>query len=137
MTTNLVNIKIWHDALLSGQYPQGSGTLLRDGRYCCLGVATHEAIKHGVTGLRVGDDGDGGFVRVTTNYTETDTLPPEVKEWLGVDRSDPELVTEAEGSVSASSLNDEWLISFEEIAACIRATWPDAFPLVGSDEVAT
>ena len=84
----------------------------------------------------MGDEGYG-FERtgVETPYNETDVLPREVREWLGVDRNDPELVTENDGLVSASALNDEWLLSFEEIAACVRRTWPDAFPLVGSDEV--
>lgn len=28
----------WIKALLSGRYEQGKGSLVRDGRYCCLGV---------------------------------------------------------------------------------------------------
>lgn len=31
--------KRWVEALRSGEYKQGENTLLRDGKFCCLGVA--------------------------------------------------------------------------------------------------
>lgn len=39
----------WIDALRSGEYEQGKGSLRdRDQRYCCLGVLCDLAVKHGV-----------------------------------------------------------------------------------------
>jgi len=124
---NLINIKKWHDGLVSGYYQQGSGTLVKDSLYCCLGVACHLAIKDGAPLLEVDDEDGHGFERVAANYMETDTLPPEVKEWLGIQQGDPELATESDGYVTASSLNDEAVYNFAQIAECIVRTWPDAF----------
>jgi hypothetical protein len=126
--TNLVNIKIWHDGLLSGRFPQGHGTLVQGGTYCCLGVASVMAIESGMPGLRmIDDDNNHGFRRIQADYLESDTLPREVRDWLGITASDPQLLTNGDGHVSASSLNDEYVMPFEDIAACIRRTWPDAF----------
>lgn len=40
--------KAWVKALRSGKYKQGKGSLFENGRYCCLGVLTHLAVKEGV-----------------------------------------------------------------------------------------
>ena len=37
------NRRKWIKALRSGQYLQGTGMLLRDNKYCCLGVLAHIA----------------------------------------------------------------------------------------------
>jgi hypothetical protein len=37
--TQIANRKKWVKALRSGKYKQTSGRLVRDGKYCCLGVA--------------------------------------------------------------------------------------------------
>lgn len=34
-------LRLWLEALRSGKYVQGKGKLLRDGKYCCLGVLEH------------------------------------------------------------------------------------------------
>jgi hypothetical protein len=129
---NLTNIKKWHDALVSGYYEQGTGTLVRDSRYCCLGVACHEAIKDGVTVLVEVDDGEEyGFELINRDfsYTETDALPPEVRKWLGlsIGEADPELLTKEGAFVAAASLNDDRGYTFTQIAECIVRTWPEAF----------
>ena len=36
---NKRNMEKWVKALESGRYKQGNGSLLRDGQFCCLGVA--------------------------------------------------------------------------------------------------
>jgi hypothetical protein len=125
--TNLVNIKAWHDALLSGQYPQGQGTLVRGGRYCCLGVACHLAMKAGVRLMEIDAQGDDYGFRTTEDYIETDTLPRVVREWLGIDESDPALIIPDGDPVPAASLNDDSHYTFAQIAECIVRTWPDAF----------
>jgi hypothetical protein len=127
---NLTNIRVWHDGLVSGRFPQDTGTLVRDGKYCCLGVACHLAIEAGVEGItEVDDPNDHGF-RITdaeVPWFETDTLPHKVIEWLDINTTDPELLTEDDGHVAATTLNDDAGYSFVDIAACIRRTWPDAF----------
>lgn len=39
--------KLWVDALRSGDYKQGNGKLLLDGKYCCIGVLCDLMIKSG------------------------------------------------------------------------------------------
>lgn len=46
----------WCTALRSGDYKQGKGALLNDGKYCCLGVL-YEAVLGGTWGF-VDSDGD-------------------------------------------------------------------------------
>lgn len=130
MMPNLANIRTWHDGLVSGRFPQGTGALVHKGRYCCLGVACRLAIEAGVPGIReVDTETDFGFLLTGPehDYYETDTLPPEVRNWLGIESTDPELLTDDEGWVQATALNDSREMTFAEIAACIVRTWPDAF----------
>lgn len=75
------NAKKWVKALRSGKYSQGRRWLLKDGRYCCLGVACQLAIESGVDvsvkkhplcdGVTVFDKNDG-------------FLPEQVSKWLGL-----------------------------------------------------
>lgn len=98
MRVNKEHIKLWHDALVSGDYKQGTGTLGRNGAYCCLGVACEVAIKHGVPLER--QERDAGYNGVQIEYlwnseetgvahTEKGLLPFPVVAWLGVDRNNP------------------------------------------------
>lgn len=38
----------WVEALRSGKYPQGGGYLLKDGKYCCLGVLCELAVEDNI-----------------------------------------------------------------------------------------
>ena len=56
-------IKLWCEALRSGEFKQGQRRLCQDNKYCCLGVACHLAEKHEVVDL----------VRTTTSIGTTTT----------------------------------------------------------------
>jgi len=71
--------QLWVDALRSGKYEQTTGQLLKDGRYCCLGVACEVAMYHGVIFEYDGENGDltgnfvGDWLEITTDkgpYTQ-------------------------------------------------------------------
>lgn len=115
---NIENMKIWVDGLLSDEFQQGIGRLAScaitsDGKrgrknLCCLGVATELGIRHGLDIniyeiVRPGEiifEYDGG----------RDFLPTSVRQWLGLESENPELlVTLPDGttaSAPASAIND-------------------------------
>jgi hypothetical protein len=116
---NLANIKAWHDALLSGKYRQGKGALARctngEVEYCCLGVVCELA------GLRKEQAWWSSAYFSYPKYGATDLLPLEAQQWLGIDVSDPLLDS------SYASFHNDHGDTFAEIAALIRAKWPEAF----------
>ena len=96
-------LRLWVRELRSGKYSQGRGSLLRNGKYCCLGVICEE--------LRVGkeliDETDGSFLFggesaylpvVVRNFLE---LGFDIQEWLVY-------------------MNDSWRASFKQIADFIE-----------------
>lgn len=133
---NLANIKKWHDALLSGEYPQTTGQLRDDHTdatddkgYCCLGVACEVAILDGVplewTGLEYRWKPDVDHLDPEEEHTIWDTeLPPVVQGWLGIHDENPELVyDEHHRTMPAITLNDTERWSFADIAKAIERTW--------------
>ncbi len=89
----------WLAALRSGDYKQGSHQLVRNDRYCCLGVACDLAVKAGVTSEWAGEDypyfGDleeweadpiGAMDDDRASWAE---LPYNVRSWLGLPEGDP------------------------------------------------
>jgi hypothetical protein len=141
-TTNTQVIKDWVTALESGEYEQTQGVLRytrRDGGYefCCLGVLCDLAVKAGVIGepTELGRYGDEG-------YGSVGELPAEVRDWAGLDSSDPTVDTEefdiltdrydvdndewTYGKVDASSLaglNDNHGQTFAQIAQILRKNY--------------
>lgn len=123
---NLENIRKWHDGLVSGEWKQGRGVLGgNDDTYCCLGVA---CLLAGV--VPVASEGyallfDGQLSR----------LPLSVRSWLGLAQYDnapilnipTAMQTGGRVARSAILLNDSDYMTFGQIAACIRETWPEAF----------
>ncbi len=84
------NVKLWTDALESGEYTQGFnrlGTVTRDGiDYCCLGVACEVFIK---AGGNLEKSVGPGIVCYLEDFPDkkavrTAYLPNCVKEWLGL-----------------------------------------------------
>jgi hypothetical protein len=113
-------VRMWRDALLSGDYPQGQGYLriercvsdqdpTREWKYCCLGVATDVALKNGLTSF--------GFVdeRGAQNPAGNSVLWPEVAEWYGFESSNPEVAS----GLTACSANDNSMWTFTMIAASL------------------
>lgn len=101
--------KAWHDALLSGKYEQGSGMLKNENEeYCCLGVLCVVADSP--------FEGDEWYL----DDDHWENYSPELKVPKHLQKSN---MTEDD----ASSLNDNWELSFDQIAQCIRHTYPAQF----------
>lgn len=122
---NVINMKLWVDALESGQYKQGSQLLRFNDEYCCLGVACEVAIKHGVT-IDTYQDSEGIF-----NYNEdSELLPGIVAKWLFKipegSKVPNNIYIEDTGEglegtyLSATSANDDSELDFSEIASLVR-----------------
>ena len=126
---NKEKLKLWLDALRSGEYQQGKGHLAnideeRSESYCCLGVACEVAIKDGLGLIKnIGP-------RNVINYglaRESGFLPNEVQQWLGhdegnvmVDFTDGESHTREE---HVAFLNDSGKWTFEQIADALEAKY--------------
>lgn len=121
--------KLWLDALRSGEYKKGRGTL-RQGknsfRYCCLGVLCDLYQKtHPKNLLR-----ETTYVEVVGNSHVRSTvweiegtagdLPPSVMEWAGLEKRNPYCL---DGSEDLAGLNDGdygKLWTFKQIADLIE-----------------
>lgn len=120
---NKQNVKLWVDALRSGEFPQGKVKLRRlDSQghqtYCCMGVACELAVADGVV-MDIGDTG---------SYTVYDEdmayMPDAVQEWLGIPDPDPMLTSARhESRVRCIKANDELGWSFGQIADAIAARY--------------
>ena len=134
---NKDKLKLWVDALRSGEYQQGKNSLAKyddDGtlKFCCLGVACEVAIKDGLNlpvfeatafpdnrpvRREYGQGRDIGF------------MPEEVCEWLGHDDTNvivdlleyiPE-ITNPQEYVAYLNDGDSW--TFEQIADALERTY--------------
>ena len=115
---------IWVKALRSGDYQQGEGMLVNDGKFCCLGVLCdlHRHETDSAAWKTAGDEND-----TVLQYTPLDSaiasqreagvLPPFVMKWSGV-RTPQGTINN--GSLTA--LNDSGS-SFSEIADYIDENW--------------
>ena len=110
------NAKKWIATLRSGEFKQGKAVLLRDNKYCCLGVACELFIRDGgqLAKAIVAD----AFGETTTFHGMTAELPPEVVSWLGLTRRDGYFYTPEFESLTR--LNDRGLV-FEAIADIIES----------------
>lgn len=109
--------KRWIAALRSGEYQQGQGELkTSSGTYCCLGVLCELAKADGVGGwnhLR--------NFEVNANDLSSGALPAGVREWAGLESSDPRVVNESDGQKwHLSSVNDNLQFDFNKIADLIE-----------------
>lgn len=124
------------DALYSGDYPQTIGALHRpsEGKtltgndapagFCCLGVACDLYIKANPSEIERGIEDlekEGRVFSYTTDFGDTYTeLPEKVRDWLGLENVEGEMLVEIAGYRSLAGLNDSGF-SFEEIAEIIEA----------------
>ena len=138
MPANLDRIRLWVEALESGEFQQGRHVLtevLDDGsqRHCCLGVACIVAMRNGVqvkaeeSEARIVDEDLGEDVERDVSvirYDGQSDLPPQkVMGWFGLTEN-PRLRTEGQHLTrSASDLNDTERYTFEQIAQAIRLTY--------------
>ena len=105
------NAKKWVVALRSGEFTQGTGSLERDGKNCCMGVACR-LYQEDVGDLRITSlanaitfDGLGGYP------------PQKVQEWLGLKSHRGDYGFECESLVSANDSGK----TFTEIADIIES----------------
>jgi len=107
--------ELWVEALRSGRYEQGTGVLVNEENYCCLGVLCDIAIREGLP-LEVSFNGDG--VKCFNGVGVY--LPYAVREWAGLDRDNPRVyLSDDLSDESLSLLNDSW-VSFHQIADVIE-----------------
>lgn len=115
------NMKLWVEALRSGEYKQGKGQLAirKEDTFCCLGVACEIAAKNGAE-LEIRNDGDFRYY----DDHETD-LPPSVFAWLGLgpDEDTLDVRTKASEYTDVITLNDQLEWSFEDIADAIEESY--------------
>lgn len=110
----------WVEALESGRYQQTTGTLAqyeKDGSvgYCCLGVAC-DVFKDRL-GLEVDTNGN----RITFDHTLA-SLPVAVAKFLGLSVTEV-FWNKQERYVQLAQLNDTYNLTFQEIAAILRANF--------------
>ncbi len=117
---NTENITKWVEALRSGDFEQGKGAL-RDasGKYCCLGVACEISP---VVELR-----EHEYHAIPNYVSKTDdrdysqaTLPAAVREWLGVEASNPHVTDDHGIEHALATWNDVEEADFDKIADLIE-----------------
>ena len=113
---------LWTNALESGEYIQGAGQLCIDGKYCCLGVLCDLAVKAGVINPGTDVTLSDGIAKQYGLKAETGFLPDEVKDWAGIEYSDPYVAPDGKSghtNQTFSMLNDSH-VPFTEIAKKIK-----------------
>lgn len=103
----------WLNALRSGEYEQGTGSLCKDGKYCCLGVLCELASKQGVCKKL-----EGIFSHILYDGNDLH-LPASVKEWCGFG-SNPQGCNAYVNGRYLTTMNDIEKKSFTEIADLIE-----------------
>jgi hypothetical protein len=131
---NLGNMRIWIEALESGNYNQIQNVLRESDPfdrplYCCLGVATYLATRAGVTPPvqapgSCDDSRDDHWHDFWCQLTD-EVLPVEVSAWLGITETDPVLYVSdfddpGRATTTASGFNDSIGEGFPEIAWRLR-----------------
>lgn len=113
---NKERVRLWVDALRSGEYKQGEGRLARvDNTYCCLGVVCELAIKNGLDVVKQ-------IYTIDSCYSYDDEpsfLPLKVREWLGFNSSDTHGKLSSSIHPSLTSANDSG-VAFNQIADLIE-----------------
>lgn len=120
MQPNRERIQMWADALRSGEYKQGTGTLKdEDGRYCCLGVACE------ISGLGEWDTARRYVISDGSMDGDYDIafMPQSVAEWYGFENGNVRLDTVMGRPEFATTLNDAYRYNFKEIADAIERTF--------------
>lgn len=107
------NAKKWVKVLRSGEYPQGTCYLNRDGKFCCLGVAC-ELYQKETGALTVRENNS-----IVTYQGLDGALPNLVKDWLGLSSVTGSFY-ELNITESLAGKNDSGF-SFNEIADIIES----------------
>lgn len=116
---NRDNVRLWLDALRSGEYKQTRTRLenASTGAMCCLGVACKVAMDAGVPVSRIVDEYG------TAWFNGEDALPPiVVLDWMGINHAGNVVVrTTGEGAMCVvTELNDVHNWDFNMIADAVE-----------------
>ena len=119
---NKENIKLWVDALRSNEYEQGTGSLCKYNKHCCLGVAC-EVYQKVVGDLSITKA--CGYISAIEYDYESNFLPTKVINWLGLSSKSPisTIPYYDEDTVfkhTYMELNDKLHYSFKQIADVIE-----------------
>ena len=120
MKPNKERIQKWVDSLRSGKYSQTTQTLQDSTGYCCLGVACE------LSGI---GDWDEDLNYDIEGVKESECLPKHVADWYGIEQDALVEIERIEGSPFSQDLeyitllNDDYKMSFTEIARCIERTY--------------
>lgn len=117
----------WIDALLSGDYKQGTGRLRRQGdddgpdEFCCLGVLCELAVKDGVVERRDPPTGVTCY-SYGANDDEADSvvLPESVAAWVGLESLSATYTTNDSDGEGELTVDNDAGAKFEQIAEIIR-----------------
>ena len=113
----------WIKALRSGKYKQGQHLLVSndsdDKKYCCLGVlcqlyATEK--KKGISKIKLGVATSSSGDRLPAKQF----LPNIVREWAGLDVSDPIVDYDDNSTNRLTHLNDGYELDFNQLADIIE-----------------
>jgi hypothetical protein len=136
----------WLTDLRSGDFEKGTGKLHKvasvydyyspSGRtvkhtFCCLGVLAEQAVAAGVARRElVGSEENGSYRYFPVdsndkNEANSNYLPACIQDWAGLTTANPRVVSPedlnvGEVTVTLGSLNDDYLLSFEPIAAIVE-----------------
>lgn len=130
MKVNQEAMRLWVQALRSGDYEQTKGNLkvinkqTGQASYCCLGVACEVFLKAVGQMVTINDD-EVGTDRVLVSFDgNPSVLPDKVVTWLGVPNDNPLISTSNERlrqpSVSAIQANDSRGWDFNQIADALE-----------------
>lgn len=117
-------LNVWADALESGDYKQGKGSLkTTKGRFCCLGVAC-DISKLG----KWGEDSEVGIDYIAKGYWNAGVLTHPIKTYFGLPDSAGFNVVDKEGLArDLAELNDGG-VKFTTITKHIRKFADETYP---------
>lgn len=103
-------------ALRSGRFKQGFGTLKKNNKHCCLGVACELAVEAGVA-VDMGDISRDGHMFSDLKHEDqrSGILPEVVRDWLGMSSCTGEF-PEGSDYLSFVGMNDHAMADFNAIA---------------------
>lgn len=112
---HLERIRLWIEALRSGEYKQERGSLRYTDHYCCLGVACDVFLKK----VGVGEwimNGYGSLFKLMGHSTGV-SWPDAVRDWFGLCLADESVLVDGKNPMYA---NDSLEWTFEQIADALE-----------------